>query len=172
YNLKPLDLQAAIGVEQLKRLPEFVEARRANWQYLRRGLADLEHFFEFSLPTHATGWTAEGFEWADASPRANPSWFGFMLRLKPAAPFKRVEFVEYLSENKIGNRMLFGGNLVRQPVFVQLKQERPKSFRVMGNLSGADALMNEAVFVGTYPGLTQAMLDYIIERIHAFVAKH
>ncbi|MGH7996916.1 MAG: lipopolysaccharide biosynthesis protein RfbH, partial [Opitutaceae bacterium] len=96
YNLKPLDLQAAIGRVQLKRLPAFVEARRKNWDYLRRGLADLEEYFEFTLPTHATGWSPAGFEWDGAGRRAGCSWFGFMLMVRGGAPFTRVEFARHL----------------------------------------------------------------------------
>jgi CDP-4-dehydro-6-deoxyglucose reductase, E1 len=171
YNLKPLDIQAAIGCEQLKKLPAFVQARIDNWNTLRAGLADLEEFFEFSLPTHATGWTPNGFTWKDNAPRCTPSWFGFMLLIKPTAPFTRAEFVNALVEAKIGNRMLFGGNLTRQPAFIEIKKVRPNAFRTIGDLSGADTLMNQAVFIGTYPGLTAAMLEYMIANIHRFV-KH
>lgn len=169
FNVKPLDPQAAIGREQLKKLPAFVEARKRNWDYLRRGMADLGEFFDFTLPTHATGWTPEGFTWDGSGRRTDCSWFGFMLRVKPTAPFTRRDLVKHLDERKIGNRMLFGGNLVRQPAFVDLKRERPGSFRVIGDLRGADAIMNEAVFVGTYPGLTDAMLAYMVETVRDFV---
>jgi len=172
YNLKPLDLQAAIGLEQLKKLPQFTQARVDNWNYLRQGLADLGAYFDFVLPTHATQWTPEGFVWDDSGHRAAPSWFGFMLMVRPDAPFKKLELARYLDQNKIGNRMLFGGNLLRQPVFVTLRQERPEAFRVVGDLCGADRIMNEALFIGTYPGLTPVMLDYMVERIHAFVKQY
>jgi CDP-6-deoxy-D-xylo-4-hexulose-3-dehydrase len=95
-----------------------------------------------------------------------------MIRVKPSAPFKKFAFARHLEEKKIGNRMLFGGNLVRQPVFGQLKKDRPSAFRVIGDLAGADQIMNEALFIGTYPGLTRPMLDYIIETIQAFVKQH
>ena len=168
YNLKPLDPQAAIGLQQLKKLPEFVAARRQNWQYLRAGLDSLGEFFEFSLPTHATGWKVGEFAWDKSGSRSDPSWFGFMLLVKPGAPFSRTEMALALDEARIGNRMLFGGNLIRQPAFVQLQKDRPGAFRVMGDLPGADQLMNEAIFVGVYPGLSTAMLDYVIETIHKF----
>lgn len=169
YNLKPLDIQAAIGRQQIKKLPAFGEARRANWEYLRRGLADLEEFFEFHLPTHATGWTDQGFAWRkEEGPRCSPSWFGFMMLVKPDAPFTRTEFARYLDQHRIGNRMLFGGNLLRQPAFVQLRQDNPDALRAVGELSGADRIMNESIFVGVYPGLTRAMLDYMIETISKF----
>jgi CDP-6-deoxy-D-xylo-4-hexulose-3-dehydrase len=170
YNLKPLDLQAAIGLCQLHKLPSFVQARRQNWDYLRRGLVGLEGVFEFSLPTHATAWTADaGFAWDTSGCRSDCSWFGFMLRVKPEAPFSRSDLARHLDARRIGNRMLFGGNLVRQPVFVELKQSRPEAFRVVSNLDGADSIMNHALFIGTYPGLSKAMLDYVVEVIQDFV---
>jgi len=169
YNLKPLDPQAAIGRQQLKKLPAFIQARKENWHYLRNGLADLEPFFEFSLPTHATRWQPTGFTWDHSGSSTDCSWFGFMLRVRPNAPFHHVQLSRHLDEKKIGNRMLFGGNLVRQPVFVQLRQDRPGAFRLSGNLAGADALMSTALFLGTYPGLQREMLDYEIETIHRFV---
>lgn len=204
YNLKPLDPQAAIGRVQLKRLPAFIQARKDNWEHLRRGLAGLEHVFEFCLPTHATGWSQEnGFTWDATGCRTDCSWFGFMLLVKPGAPFTRTEFARHLEEKKIGNRMLFGGNLLRQPAFVQLRHERPDALRLIGvpgqqaigdrqeaiaaadspiahspspiaslgtAYAGADRLMNESIFIGTYPGLTPAMMDYEIAVIRDFVA--
>jgi CDP-6-deoxy-D-xylo-4-hexulose-3-dehydrase len=172
YNLKPLDLQAAIGIEQLKKLPRFTQARVENWNYLRAGLADLGKFFEFVLPTHATDWTPNGFTWDASGHRSAPSWFGFMLMVRPEAPFTKTALAQHLDQHKIGNRMLFGGNLLRQPAFVTLRKERPEAFRVAGELQGADRIMNEALFLGTYPGLTKEMLDYIIEILHTFGAKH
>lgn len=169
YNLKPLDMQAAIGREQLKKLPEFGRARRRNWEALRAGLADLEEFFEFTLPTHARAWRSGVFEWDETGARSDPSWFGFMLRVRPAAPFSCAQFARHLDAKKIGHRRLFGGNLLRQPAFVQLKKDRPHALRVSGDTSGADALMTQAVFLGTYPGLTPAMIDYEIEAIRSFV---
>lgn len=171
YNLKPLDPQAAIGRAQLKKLPAFVEARKQNWAHLRAGLADLGAFFDFSLPTHATGWSQDGFAWDATGCRTDCSWFGFMLRVRPEAPFSRRDLARHLDERKIGNRMLFGGNLIRQPVFVQLRKDRPAAFRVAGELRGADELMERALFLGTYPGLSTAMLNYIVETIHRFVIR-
>ena len=169
YNLKPLDIQAAIGKIQLQKLPYFVQARIDNWNYLRAGLAECSKFFDFMLPTHATGWTPQGFTWDVAGHRTVCSWFGFMLRVKPDAPFTKVEFACHLDEKKIASRMLFGGNLVRQPVLVQLRKDNPAAFRVIGNLPGADSIMNESIFVGVYPGLTKNMLDYITDTIRRFV---
>jgi CDP-6-deoxy-D-xylo-4-hexulose-3-dehydrase len=166
YNLKPLDPQAAIGRQQLKKLPAFVQARMDNWNTLRAGLADLEEYFSFMLPTHATGWSKSGgFTWDASGHRTECSWFGFMMMVRPTAPFTRSQFAQALDEAKIGNRMLFGGNLVRQPAFVQLKKDNPAALRVVGDLAGADRIMNESVFIGTYPGLSKAMLDYVISTV-------
>jgi CDP-6-deoxy-D-xylo-4-hexulose-3-dehydrase len=169
YNLKPLDIQAAIGRIQLQRLPQFVKARIDNWDHLRGRLADCSEFLDFMLPTHATGWTPEGFTWDNSGHKTVCSWFGFMLRVKPTAPFNKISFARRLDEKKIGNRMLFGGNLLRQPVLVQLKKDRGEAFRTVGDLPGADRIMNEVLFIGTYPGLTPEMLDYMADVIHAFV---
>lgn len=166
YNLKPLDPQAAIGRQQLKKLPQFVQARIDNWNYLRAGLAPLEEFIEFMLPTHATGWNPDGtFTWDASGHFTLCSWFGFMMLVKPTAPFTRRDLAKALDAAKIGNRMLFGGNLVRQPAFVQLRKDRPEALRIVGDLKGADRIMNESIFVGTYPGLTKGMLDYIVETV-------
>ena len=218
YNLKPLDPQAAIGRQQLKKLPSFIEARKQNWETLRVGLADLENVFDFTLPTHAVRWlppterqNAENlktgnlkfdhsasqhfrfsafdfescFEWDATGCRTDASWFGFMLRVKPAAPFRHTDLARHLDEKKIGNRMFFGGNLLRQPVFVQLRKDRPEAFRLVGSngstvqpvtsatiagaFAGADVIMNEAIFLGTYPGLTKEMMAYEIETIREFI---
>jgi len=169
YNLKPLDPQAAIGREQLKRMPRFIEARKENWEKLRKGLSGLESYFDFSLPTHAKNWSKNGFEWDESGCRTDCSWFGFMMMVKAEAPFKRRDFAKYLDEKKIGNRMLFGGNLVRQPAFVDLRKENPNAFRVIGDLKGADRLMNEAIFIGVYPGLSDAMIDYMVDSIKKYV---
>jgi CDP-6-deoxy-D-xylo-4-hexulose-3-dehydrase len=170
YNLKPLDPQAAIGRQQLKKLPSFIKVRKENWEYLRTGLADLDHLFDFSLPTHATSWSSEaGFSWDKTGSRTECSWFGFMLRVKAAAPFTHTDLARHLDGRKIGNRMFFGGNLLRQPVFVQLRKDRPDAFRVVGEMLGADEIMNHAIFLGTYPGLTKEMLDYEIGTIRDFV---
>jgi CDP-6-deoxy-D-xylo-4-hexulose-3-dehydrase len=170
YNLKPLDTQAAIGRVQLKKLPAFVEARRNNWHKLRAGLDDLQDVFEFSLPTHATGWSAGEFSWDSSGCRSEPSWFGFMLLVRESAPFTRTDVARHLESSGIGNRMLFGGNLVRQPVFHELASRRPGAFRSVGPLAGADAIMNRALFIGVYPGLNFSQIKYVIDQLRAFVA--
>ena len=155
---------------QLRRLPEFIEARKQNWDTLRRGLAANEDVLEFALPTHATGWDAlEGFAWDETGCRTDCSWFGFKIAVKEGAAFSRTELAQELDRHQIGNRMLFGGNLLRQPAFVQLRHDRPEAFRVVGGMLGSDEIMNSALFLGTYPGLTQAMLRQEIEVIVDFV---
>ena len=163
YNLKPLDPQAAIGRQQLKKLPRFIQSRIDNWNYLRRGLMDLADVIDFTLPTHATEWSDSGFQWEAGKPVVTPSWFGFMMLVKPGAPISRTGLARALDDAKIGNRMLFGGNLVRQPAFVQLAADsQGQAFRVVGDLAGADRIMNDSLFVGTYPGLRREHLDHII----------
>jgi CDP-6-deoxy-D-xylo-4-hexulose-3-dehydrase len=180
YNLKPLDPQAAIGRQQLKKLPAFISVRKKNWEILREGLSDLDEYFDFTLPTHGTAWLRPtqrsqrdpfecAFSWDHSGCRTNASWFGFMLRVRPAANFRHTDLARHLDEKKIGNRMFFGGNLLRQPVFVQLKRERPAAFRVSDGMAGADEILNGALFLGTYPGLTPAMLAYELEVIRSFV---
>ena len=172
YNLKPLDLQAAIGRVQLRRLPEFIEARKQNWDTLRRGLASNEDVLEFALPSHATDWSPEqGFSWDDTGCRTNCSWFGFKVTVKPGAPFSRNELAQELDHNQIGNRMLFGGNLLRQPAFVQLQQDRPGALRIAGEMAGSDAIMDSTLFLGTYPGLTEDMLQAEIKVISRLAQK-
>ncbi len=169
FNLKPLDPQAAIGRVQMRRLPEFIEARKRNWQMLREGLAGCDGVLEFALPTHATGWNPDGsFAWDTTGCRTTCSWFGFKIAVKPDAPFTRTDLARELDANKIGNRMLFGGNLLRQPAFVQLRHDNPASLRVVGDMVGSDEIMNSTLFLGTYPGLTAAMCQAEIDVITAF----
>jgi CDP-6-deoxy-D-xylo-4-hexulose-3-dehydrase len=171
YNVKPLDPQAAIGRQQMKKLPAFIKARKENWDYLRAGLDDLSDHFEFALPTHATEWTQDGFTWDESGCRSNCSWFGFMMLVKESSHLTHRRLACALNERKIGNRMLFGGNLVRQPAFVRLRQERPEAIRIPVELTGADQIMNQAIFIGTYPGLTNKMLDYIVQAVREIVAE-
>lgn len=200
YNLKPLDPQAAIGRVQIRRLPAFIEARKVNWELLRRGLHGLEQYIDFALPTHATAWNPpsdyqpstlnpqpiSNFTWDDTGCRTSCSWFGFKITIKEDAPFTRTELAAHLDASKIGNRMLFGGNLVRQPAFVQLRKDNPDALRIVdcssfhqpstidhqpSPLPGADRIMNQTMFLGTYPGLTVEMIDYMVETIRGFVAE-
>ena len=170
YNLKPLDPQAAIGRVQLKRLPEFIEARKQNWETLRRGLAAHENVLDFALPTHATRWDPEqGFSWDASGCRTDCSWFGFKIAVKSGAQFSRTELAQDLDHHQIGNRMLFGGNLLRQPAFVQFRQDRPEALRVVGEMSGSDEIMASTIFLGTYPGLTPHQLSVEVATISAFI---
>lgn len=169
-NLKPLDPQAAIGRVQLRRLPEFIEARKLNWETLRHGLTDYEDLLEFSLPTHAIGWNPDtGFTWDDTGCQVDCSWFGFKIAVRSGAPFSRTELAKELDHHQIGNRMLFGGNLLRQPAFVQLRQDRPEALRAIGEMLGSDQIMSGALFLGTFPGLTQSMLEHEIKVIADFL---
>ncbi len=147
YNLKSGDIQAAIGLAQLERLPSFVQARRENWNYLKQGLKDLEEFL--ILP--------------EATPSSNPSWFGFAITVKPNSPISRNDIVEKLNDYKIGTRLLFGGNLLRQPAF----RDTPR--RIIGDLKNTDVVMNDTFWIGVWPGLNHTMLDFVIERIHQIV---
>lgn len=179
YNVKPLDIQAAIGRVQIHRLPDFIESRKRNWEQLRRGLHGLEDFMEFALPTHSTAWLppeesetdslVSRFSWDESGCRTDCSWFGFKITVKESAPFTRTELVRYLDENKIGNRMLFGGNLTRQPAFVQLRHDNPEAMRISGHLPEADRIMNQTFFLGTYPGLTRDQIDFMTLTIREFV---
>ena len=172
YNLKPLDPQAAIGRVQLRRLPQFIEARKQNWETLRRGLAAHQDVLEFALPTHAIAWNPEqGFCWDGSGCRTDCSWFGFKIAVKSGAAFSRTELAQELDRNLIGNRMLFGGNLLRQPAFVQLRHDMPDSLRLATSLEGSDQIMANTIFLGTYPGLTDEMLKEEISVISTFCAK-
>ena len=147
YNLKATDLQAAVGVAQLQKLPRFIEARRRNWRRLREGLRALEEFFV--LP--------------EATPRSDPSWFGFAISVRPGAPFGRGELIRFLEERRIGTRLLFAGNLLRQPAY------RGIHHRVVGDLTATDFVMANTFWVGVYPGLSDEMVDFIIDSFGSFV---
>ena len=147
YNLKLTDMQAAIGVAQLERLAGFVEARRRNHDYLLAGLSDLTDVLEFAT-THAS---------------AVPSWFGFLMRVREDAGFERQALIRFLESRRIATRLLFGGNLVRQPAY------RNVVHRVVGDLARSDQVMRGSFWVGCYPGLTEPMLDWIATSIHDFV---
>ena len=144
YNLKSGDIQAAIGLAQLDRLENFVELRRRNWKYLKDGLADLSEYL--LLPR--------------ATEHSDPSWFGFAMTVQKSSPKTRNEIVQGLNERKIATRLLFGGNLLRQPAFL----DTPR--RVHGELTNTDIVMNDTFWIGVWPGLTIPMLDYMIESLH------
>ena len=170
FNLKPLDTQAAIGRIQLRRLSEFIEARKQNWEVLRRGLSEHSDVLEFALPTHAIDWHPDlGFTWDNTGCRTDCSWFGFKIAVKADARFSRTELAQELDRNLIGNRMLFGGNLLRQPAFVQLQVDNPKAIRVVEDMVGSDEIMTSTLILGTYPGLTETMLSREVQVISNFI---
>ncbi len=144
YNLKSGDIQAAIGLAQLDRLETFIELRRCNWNYLAQELSNLEEFL--TLPK--------------ATKHSNPSWFGFAITVKNDGPKSRNEIVQRLNEMKIATRLLFGGNLLRQPAF----KGTPR--RVHGELTNTDIVMNHTFWIGVWPGLSIPMLDYVVDSLY------
>jgi CDP-4-dehydro-6-deoxyglucose reductase, E1 len=144
YNLKATDMQAAIGVAQLKKLPAFMAARRENFAKLHSALKDLDDIFV--LP--------------EATAHSNPSWFGFPLAMRKDAPLTRHQVVQFLESRKIATRLLFGGNLLRQPAYREIRR------RVVGELPNTDFVMNNVFWVGLYPGLTASMIDYMADSFH------
>ena len=150
-------------------MPEFIEKRKENWNYLRSGLSETEDFLEFALPTHSINWTSfKGFEWDDTKCKSECSWFGFKISVKKSAPFSRTDLAKELDRNKIGNRMLFGGNLIRQPAFIEVKKADPNAYSFATKTTGSDEIMNN-IFLGTYPGLTKSMMDFEIGIINKFI---
>lgn len=149
YNLKSGDIQAAIGLAQLDRLPGFVEARRKNWNYLLEGLRGLEEYLILPVPTK----------------NSHPSWFGFALTVRDSSPITRNALVQELNEKNIGTRLLFGGNLLRQPAFINTPR------RVIGDLVNTDIVMNDTFWIGVWPGLSIPMLDFIIETMKEIFRK-
>ncbi len=147
YNLKATDMQAAVGVAQLDKLDGFIAARKRNFARLRAGL---EPFADLLVLPEAT-------------PGSDPSWFGFPLSVRPAAPFTRRDLVRHLDAARVGTRQLFGGNLLRQPAYHGLP------IRVAGDLAGADYVTRHTLWLGVYPGLTEAMVDFMIDTVARFV---
>ena len=146
YNLKLTDMQAAVGVAQLKKLPGFIKTRKHNWRLLYEGLKPFEKFLILPQPT----------------PDGDPAWFGFLITVRPEAPFSRNDLVRHLDSRKIATRLLFGGNLIRQPAY----QDVP--YRVVGALHNTDLVMKRTFWIGVYPGLTKAMVDFVLETIGEF----
>lgn len=148
YNLKATDMQAAVGVAQLAKLPDFIAARRRNFDLLHKGLEPLrEHFI---LP--------------EATAHSDPSWFGFPIAVRENAPFSRNDVVQYLESHKVATRLLFGGNLVRQPAYAGVH------YRQIGALEKADFVMNQVFWVGLYPGLSAVATRYLIDTLGAAVS--
>jgi CDP-6-deoxy-D-xylo-4-hexulose-3-dehydrase len=148
FNLKITDMQAAVGVSQLEHLEGFIADRRRNFDLLKSGLKSLEEFFILPEPT----------------PNSDPSWFGFVLTLRDGAPFERDAIVRHLNERGIGTRLLFGGNLVRQPYMIG------RNFRVHGSLTNSDTIMNRTFWIGVYPGLGDEHIGYVLQVIRDFCA--
>lgn len=150
YNLKMTDMQAAVGCSQLEKLPDFISKRRSNFDFLHGKLQGLQDVLTLPEPT----------------PKSEPSWFGFLISVKENAPFTRTELVQHLEANRIGTRLLFGGNLLRQPLYEGL------NYRVIGDLSNADRIMNSSFWIGVFPGLTEEMLTYVAQTIQDFCQQH
>lgn len=146
YNLKITDMQAACALAQMDRLEEFIAKRRANFTYLKNRLASVEQFLH--LP--------------EVTPNSEPSWFGFPLVLKETAGVKRTDLISFLDQSKIGTRLLFAGNLTKQPYMFGRK------FRVSGELTSTDIVMNQTFWLGTFPGLDEPQLEYIAEKLEEF----
>ncbi len=152
YNLKMTDLQAAVGVAQLKKLPEFIEARRRNYQLLREGLSDLNEYF--ILP--------------EATSNSDPSWFGLPLAVRPESRFHREQVIDYLESHKIATRLLFGGNLLRQPAYCDNEDIQ---FRTVGDLNNSDFALDRVFWIGVYPGLESTMIEYMLDCFHRLVTE-
>ncbi len=146
YNLKATDTQAAIGLSQMEKLPGFILMRRQNYAHLKAGMRDIQEFFV--LP--------------EATPGSDPSPFGFALAVRPEAPFARNDVVRHLERKGIATRLLFGGNLTKQPAY------QDAEYRVVGPLDNTDFVMNRVFWTGVWPGLTPAHLDYVLDVLHAF----
>jgi CDP-6-deoxy-D-xylo-4-hexulose-3-dehydrase len=149
YNLKNTDLLASLGVSQIKKLPRFTDARRRNWEFYREYFSDLEEFFILPEPTM----------------HSNPSWFGFMLSVKESAPFSRNDVVQFLENNKIGSRMLFGGNLTKHPAYENVE------YRVSGTLHKSDFVMENGFWIGVSPVVTPRMSEYVVEKFSQFMRR-
>ena len=148
YNLKATDIQAALGLSQLKKIEKFSDSRKQNFKYLHQGLAKVQ-----------------GLIMPRATEKSDPSWFGFPLTLDPDHPADREELLRFLDSRKIGTRLLFAGNLTRQPAYKNV------DWRIVGDLTNTDIVMKRTFWVGTYPGLTPVMLDYVIASISEFMEK-
>lgn len=147
YNLKITDMQAAVGCAQLKKLSEFIAARRRNFDCLYNHLKKYEEYFILPKKTK----------------NSQPSWFGFPILVKENAPFNRGHIVSYLEKNRIATRMLFGGNLTKQPAYKEMK------YKVSGTLNNTDSVMNNLFWIGVYPGINKQMLNYIFKKINSFI---
>ena len=146
YNLKPTEIQAAMGLEQLKKLDDFNAKRRENFSYLHRKLKKYENHLSFMK----------------AHKKANPAWFAFPIAVRNGAPFSRADLVKHLESNKVQTRAIFGGNIIRQPAYNGCK------FRVCGSLENSDKIMRDAFFIGVYPGIGEAQLQHVVKAFDSF----
>jgi CDP-4-dehydro-6-deoxyglucose reductase, E1 len=147
YNLKATDMQAALGITQLAKVELFIQKRKENYEYLRKHLSQIE-----------------GLSIAVATEHSDPSWFGCPITLDPAHPVNREDLLRFLDSRKIGTRLVFAGNITKQPAY------RDVDFRIVGNLKNTDIVMTRSFWVGVYPGLTRPMLDFVIESITDFMS--
>lgn len=154
YNLKATDMQAAIGVAQLEKLPSIVNKRRENWNRLKDGLKGTEEIL--MLP--------------EAEKDSNPSWFGFMISVKPESKMTRNGLVEFLEKNRIQTRNLFAGNLIKHPAFDEMRKSG-EGYRQIGDLKNTDFIMNNTFWIGVYPGMTNEMIDYMVGKIKEYIQK-
>lgn len=150
FNLKATDLQAALGISQIKKLPQFIDTRRRNWEFYWEHLVEYKKYLV--LP--------------ESTKKGNPSWFGFTITVKEDAPFSRNELVNFLEENKIGTRMLFAGNLTKHPAYTDVK------YRVSGTLHKTDLVMNNSFWIGVAPIITRPMQEYVVTKIGEFIEKY
>jgi CDP-6-deoxy-D-xylo-4-hexulose-3-dehydrase len=153
YNLKVSDMQAAVGLAQIEKFPNFVQKRKENFNTLYDGLKDLQRCF--ILPR--------------ATPDSDPSWFGFLLTVRESAGFTRNDLVEYLEKNNIQTRNLFSGNISRHPCFNGLQEE--VDYRIVGELKNTDKIMNDSFWVGVYPGMSKEALNFMIKKIRNFIGR-
>lgn len=147
YNLKATDMQAALGLSQLAKLEDFIEKRKFNFNYLKENLKGIE-----------------GLKFTISTEKSDPAWFGFPITLDPSHPIDREDLLRFLDSRKIGTRLLFAGNILKQPAYKDIE------FRVVGDLTNTDIIMRRSFWVGVYPGLTKPMLDYVIESISEFMS--
>lgn len=153
YNLKVTDLQAAVGVEQLKKFPTFIEKRKHNWARLRAALDDIKDKVILPVPAE----------------NSDPSWFGFLISVRPETGLSRDDVTRYIESKNIQTRLLFSGNIVKQPCFNEIRGS--KAYRVVGNLENSDFVISNTFWVGVYPGMTDAMIDYMAQIIKEAVSK-
>ena len=148
FNLKVSDMQAAVGVEQLKKFPSFIEKRIENWNYLLEGLSDLSD--KLILPK--------------AEDNSAPSWFGFLITLREDSGLNRTDITRYIEDHNVQTRLLFSGNITLHPCFDEIRDT--DAYRVAGSLKNTDYIMNNTFWIGVYPGMTKEKLDYMIRVIH------